>query len=142
MTGRVAMLKLMTHPNPMQWIWYTFGGKLGPRYRDWVLHDTTSHTRWWRQIVRAMAQVVLPAAVVLAVVLSVLGDSWVIWVGVACGMLLAEWYSLAYIDQTGDRRLVQHGYEPGTLKRVLQERYRREHGDEIARYMQTWRHQG
>ena len=29
---------------------------------------------------------------------------------------------LAYIDQTGDRRLVKHGYDRGALKRVLRER--------------------
>ena len=28
-----------------------------------------------------------------------------------------------------------HGYDPGTLKRVLRERNRDEHADEIARYM-------
>jgi hypothetical protein len=47
-----------------------------------------------------------------------------------------------YIDQTGDRRLVKNGYEPGTLKRVLRERYDREHGDQIVRYMQTYRKAG
>jgi len=63
----------------------------------------------------------------------------VVFGGVACGMILGLWYSLAYIDQTGDRRLVKHGYEPGTLKRMLRDRYDREHADQIARYMQTYR---
>ena len=80
----------------------------------------------------------LPAAVVLAV----LGFGALIWSGVGLGVLLALWYSLAYIDQTGDRRLVKNGYEPGTLKRVLRERYDREHGDQIVRYMQTYRKAG
>jgi len=53
--------------------------------------------------------------------------------------LLRLWYSLAYIDQTGDRRLVKHGYEPGTLKRELRERYDREHAEQIVRYRQTYR---
>jgi hypothetical protein len=75
---------------------------------------------------------------VLAVVLAVLGDSWVIWAGVACGALLGLLYSLAYIDQTAERRLVKHGYEPGTLEQVLHERHRSEHADEIARYMQMY----
>ena len=42
---------------------------------------------------------------------------------------------LAYIDQTGDRRLVKHGYDRGALKRVLRERNRDQHADEIARCM-------
>jgi hypothetical protein len=82
-----------------------------------------------------VVQVVPPAAVVLAV----LGFSWLAWAGVGCGALLALWYSLAYIDSTAERRLVKHGYEPGTLKRTLRERDRREHADRIVRYMQMYR---
>jgi len=42
---------------------------------------------------------------------------------------------LAYIDQTENRRLVKHGYDRGALKRVLRERNRDQHADEIARCM-------
>ncbi len=125
----------MTRPNPLLWIWYMLGGGLGAPYRGWVLHDTTSRTRWLRQAVRAVVQLALPAAVVAAV----LGVSWVVWAGVACGALLALWYSLAYIDSTAERRLVKHGFEPGTLKRALRERYERDNADQIVRYMQTYR---
>jgi hypothetical protein len=48
-------------------------------------------------------------------------------------------YSLAYIDQSAERRLVKHGYEPETVKLMLRERYEREHADEIGRYIQTYR---
>jgi len=64
----------------------------------------------------------LPAAVIL----PVLGVGALAWASVALGVLLVLWYSLAYIDQTGERRLVKHGHEPGTLKRTLRERDRRE----------------
>jgi hypothetical protein len=128
----------MTRPNPLPWIWYTITGKLGPRYRGWVLHDVTCRTRWLRQTVRAVVQISVPAAVV-SVALTELGIDLVVLGGVACGALLGLWYSLAYIDQTGDRRLVKHGYEPGMLKQELRKRYAREHGDQIARYMQTYR---
>lgn len=80
----------MTRPNPLLWIWYTLGARLGPAYREWVLHDTTCRTRWLRQIVRVVVQVVLPAAVVLAV----LGVTWIVWAAVGLGLLLALWYSL------------------------------------------------
>lgn len=39
-------------PDPVRWLWYTFGGRLGPSYYAWVLRDTTARTRWLRQIVR------------------------------------------------------------------------------------------
>jgi hypothetical protein len=128
----------MTRPNPLQWIWYTLGGKLPPRYSGWVLRDVTGRTRWFRQTVRALVQIA-PPAVLGSVVLSGMGMSMVALAGVACGAILGLWYSLAYIDQTGDRRLVKHGYEPGTLKEALHERYNREHADQIARYLQTYR---
>ena len=125
----------MTRPNPLLWIWYTLGGRLGSAYREWVLHDTTCRTRWLRQIVRVVVQVVLPAAVVLAV----LGVTWIVWAAVGLGLLLALWYSLAYINSTAERRLAKHGYEPGTLMRALRERDHREHADQIVRYKQTYR---
>ena len=68
-----------------------------------------------------------------------MGFSLVALGGVACGALLAVLYSLAYIDQSAERRLVKHGYEPERVKLMLHERYEREHADEIARYMQTYR---
>ena len=134
-----ADLQGTTHRlNPPLWIWYTFGGRLGPRYREWVPRDVTCRTRWLRQTARAVAQIAVPAAVV-SVALTGLGFGLVVFGGVACGALLGLWYSLAYIDQTGDRRLVKHGYEPGTLKRELRERYDREHAEQIVRYRQTYR---
>jgi hypothetical protein len=56
----------------------------------------------------------------------VLRFSWIAWVAVALGLVLALWHSIAYINLTADERLVRHGYHPGTLQRVLDERNRRE----------------
>jgi hypothetical protein len=56
-----------------------------------------------------------------------------------CRTLLAVLYSPAYIDQSAERRLVKHGYEPERVKLMLHERYDREHADEIARYMKMYR---
>jgi Family of unknown function (DUF5313) len=122
-------------PDPLRWIWYAFGGGLGPRYRQWVLHDLTCRTRWERQLGRAVVQVV-PLAVV---VLLALGFGWIAWVGVGCGLVLAEIYSIAYIDQAADHRLVKHGYPPGTVQRILSERDTAKHPDRMRRYMETYR---
>ena len=122
-------------PDPVRWLWYTFGGKLGPNYRDWVLHDTTARTRWLRQIVRGTVQVV-PAALLIW---AVMPSSWFTEMSIVLGLLLALWYSVAYINQTAERRLVKHGYAPGTLEMALRERYLRENGDQIVHYMATYR---
>ena len=70
-------------PDPLRWIWYALGGALGPRYRQWVLHDLTCRTRWERQIVRAVVQVV-PLALVLLLVLGLAGLSGVVWAAGWC----------------------------------------------------------
>jgi Family of unknown function (DUF5313) len=122
-------------PDPLRWVWYAFGGGLGPRYRDWVLHDLTCRTRWERQLVRAVVTVVPLAAVLLLA----LGIGWIAWVGVACGLVLALIYSAAYFDQAADHRLVKHGFPQGAAHRIITERENAQHPDRMRRYMQTYR---
>ncbi len=122
-------------PDPLRWIWYAFGGTLGPRYRQWVLCDLTGRTRWERQIARGVVQVA-PLAVVL---LLVLGFGWIVWVGVGCGLVLALIYSTAYFDPSVDHRLAKHGYPSGTAQRILSERDKAKHPDRMRRYMHTYR---
>jgi hypothetical protein len=85
----------VSHPGPVRWLWYTFGGRLGPLYCGWVLRDTTARTRWLRQAVRGTVQVV-PAALLMLVVLP---SGWLTWASIVLGLLLALVYSLAYINQ-------------------------------------------
>jgi fatty acid desaturase len=122
-------------PDPVRWIWYAFGGTLGTRYREWVLRDLTGRTRWERQIVRAVVQVV-PLAVAL---LLALGSGWIAWVGVGCGLVLALIYSTAYFDPAVEHRLAKHGYPSGTAHRILSEQDAAKHPDRMRRYMQTYR---
>ena len=122
-------------PDPVRWIWYAFGGGLGPRYRDWVLYDLTGRTRWERQIVRAVVQVA-PFALVL---LLALGFNWIAWVGAVCGLVLALIYSIAYFDPAADHRLVKHGFPAGTAQRIVSERENAKHPDRTRRYMETYR---
>jgi Family of unknown function (DUF5313) len=74
------------------------------------------------------------------VMLTVMPSGWLTWASIVLGLLLGLWYSVAYINQTAERRLVKHRYEPGTLALTLHQRYLRENGDGIARYMATYRH--
>ena len=125
----------ITRPDPVRWLWYTFGGRPGARYREGVLRDNTARTRWLRQAVRGTVQISPPAVLMLVV----MPFSWLTGASIVLGLLLALWYSMAYINQTGERRLVKHGYEPGTLAMALHERYLRENDDRIVRYMATYR---
>jgi hypothetical protein len=122
-------------PGPLRWTWYAVGGSLGPRYRQWVLHDLTCSSRWTRQVVRAVVQVIPLAAVLLVA----LGTGWVAWVGVVCGLVLALIYSAVYFDQSVDYRLVKHGFPSGTARAVLTERDKAEHPDRMRRYIETYR---
>jgi hypothetical protein len=101
-----------------------------------VLRDNIARTRWLRQAVRGTVQVVPPALLMLVV----LPFRWLTVASIVLGLLLAVWYSLAYINQIGERRLLKHGYEPGTLALTLHERYLRENEDGIAQYMATYRY--
>lgn len=125
----------IARPDPMRWLWYIFGGTLGPRYHGWVLRDKTTRARWFRQAARRGVQIVPPALVMLAVMPS----DWLTGASILLGLLLALWYSIAYINQTAERRLVKHGYEPGTLALTLHERYLYETTTGIVRYMATYR---
>jgi hypothetical protein len=122
----------------VRWLWYTFGGRLGPLYCGWVLRDTTARTRWLRQAVRGTVQVV-PAALLMLVVLP---SGWLTWASIVLGLLLALWYSLAYINQTAERRLVKHGYEPVAADRMLDrfiDRWLRWQDEQEARRREHWK---
>ena len=125
----------MRRPDPLRWIWYSFGGTLGSRYREWVLRDLTGRGRWERQILRAVVQVVPLAAALLLM----LGSGWIAWVGVGCGLVLALIYSTAYFDPAVEHRLANHGYPPGTAHRILSERDEAKHPDRMRRYIQNYR---
>ena len=74
-----------------------------------------------------------------AILVALFGDNWIVWTGLVGGLLMALFYSLAYMDSFAERRLVKHGYEPGTLKRTLRERVDRDQADRICRYMEMYR---
>src|SRR3954466_10204497 len=99
-------------PDPLRWIWYTFGGGLGPRYREWVLHDLTGPTRWVRQVARAVVQ----GAPLGALMSLVLGFGGTPWVALIAGLVIALIYSVAYFVQTADDPLHKLVYPPATAQ--------------------------
>jgi Family of unknown function (DUF5313) len=124
-------------PDPARWVWYTFGGALGPRYRQWVSHDVTCRARWVRRVARAVVQV----APIGALLILVLGTGWITCSALIGGLVMALIYSAAYIDQSAAHRLSRHGYPRGTAQRIISERDRAKDPDRMRRYMQTYRNQ-
>ncbi len=101
----------VVRPAPHRWLWYALGGSLPARNRGWVLHDTTTGTWWLRHVVRSLVQVAIPIALVMAL----LPAGWGLRAAAAGGGLaLALFYSLAYMPETTENRVVKAGYPAGT----------------------------
>ncbi|MCF6506088.1 hypothetical protein E9549_01490 [Blastococcus sp. MG754426] len=101
----------VVRPAPHRWFWYALGGGLPARHRGWVLHDTTTGTWWARHLLRTMVQLSIPIALVVAF----LPASWELRLAVAGGgIFLALIYSLAYMPETTENRVVKAGYPAGT----------------------------
>ena len=108
----------IVRPAPHRWLWYALGGGLPARHRGWVLFDTTTGTWGLRHVVRMLVQLSVPIALVviflpapLALRLAVAG----------AGIFLGLIYSLAYMPETTENRVVKAGYPAGTAT-ALRER--------------------
>ena len=101
----------VVRPAPHRWIGYAFGGRLPARHRGWVLYDTTTSTWWVRHIARTLVQLAVP----IALVMIFLPAGWGLRAAAAGGGLaLALFYSLAYMPETTENRVVKAGYPAGT----------------------------
>lgn len=100
-----------THrPNPLQWVWYAFGGKLPARCAEWVLYDVTCRTWVLRHFMRALVQLA-PFCVLLAVLLP--GPMWITFWSILLGVLVGLFYSMCYMGEMAEHRVIKHGYPPG-----------------------------
>ena len=105
----------VVRPAPHRWIWYALGGRLPERHRAWVLHDTTTGSWWLRHVLRSLVQMVVPIALILAL----LPASWGLRLAAAGGgVFLALIFSLAYMPETTENRVVKAGYPAGTAQAV------------------------
>jgi hypothetical protein len=111
-------------PNPVLWLWYAVGGRLPDRYREWVLHDVTARTWVVRHLARGLVQM---SPIFLLVLLP--GPLWVRLMSCLLGILVGFFYSITYMEQTTEQRLVKQGYPRGTGMTTR----RAAHSDEDAR---------
>lgn len=110
---------VVVRPAPHRWLWYALGGRLPERHRGWVLHDTTTDSWWARHIARSLVQMAVP----IALVLILLPAAWELRLAAAGGgIFLAMIYSLAYMNETVENRVVKAGYPAGTAQAQRDER--------------------
>jgi uncharacterized protein DUF5313 len=106
-------------PTAWQWTRYSVGAKLPAELSEWVLHDTTCRTWALRQVARSLL-VISPLVVVLLVFIP--GPFWIRALSALGGMLMSLIYSLGYLVETAEHRLVKAGYPAGTGAAVRQGR--------------------
>jgi hypothetical protein len=108
-----AQSEPVLRPAPHRWLWYALGGRLPSRNRGWVLYDTTTSTWWLRHILRSFVQMSIPIALVMTLLPAPLGLRLAAAGG---GIFLAMIYSLAYMNETTENRVVKAGYPVGTAQ--------------------------
>lgn len=107
----------LTRPNPLQWVWYAYGGGLPPELREWVLRDLTCRTWVFRHFARTLVQwmpslllILLPGPLSLRLSLPLV---------VLFGAL---YVSASYIEETAEHRLAKHGFPLGMAKEMRRAR--------------------
>jgi hypothetical protein len=89
----------------LQWLRYTFGGRLPEPLHDWVRHDLTDADWRLRALLRTCVQFAIPIAALMLLPgpVSIRAMTAAL---VACGALFM---GAAYGDVLRDRRMRQHG---------------------------------
>jgi Family of unknown function (DUF5313) len=120
----------IVRPAAPRWIWYALGGGLPERNRGWVLHDTTTGTWWLRHLARALVQLAVPIALVL---LLVPGPFWIRGMAALGGLILGLIFSLAYMTETTENRVVRAGYRVGAAQAARERSAMHRHEQETVR---------
>ena len=103
-------------PSPARWLWYAVGGRLPARCREWVLYDLTCGTWVLRHLSRALVQ----HSVWLLLLLLPIPLSLRVWMVVA-GVSIGVFFSLIFIEDASERRLLMHGFPVGLNRRIREE---------------------
>jgi Family of unknown function (DUF5313) len=125
-------------PGPGRWLLYALGKGLPPQYREWVLHDVTTRTWVLRHLLRTTLQLA-PFAVLLF--LFVPGSPGIRAAAVAGGLALGFFYSVAYMYETTENRVIKAGYPRGTAREIRDRRGGGAREEEARRYAERYRNQ-
>ena len=103
-------------PDPAHWLWYAVGGSLPDRNRPWVLWDLTCRTWVLRHFGRVMV-LFLPFWLLLLVP----GPASLRFSMVAMAYVTGLYFSLSFLEDACERRLVKHGFPAGLNRRIREE---------------------
>ncbi len=123
-------------PNPLRWALYAFGAGLPARHHTWVLHDVTARTWQLRHLARTTVQL-LPVGVLLF--LFIPGPAYVRGLAVLAGALLGYFYSVAYMQESAEHRVMKAGYPVGYANAVREAAVEDERAAARERYEDRWR---
>lgn len=103
----------MNRPNPAQWLWYAYGGRLPDRYRDWVRYDTTSRRWLARHVIRIVVEA-LPVLVIAFVLLCLYTSvsPWVVGGALMMGLAIVLFMTTGSARDMTLVRLARHGFRP------------------------------
>jgi hypothetical protein len=118
-------------PNPLQWLWYAYGGGLPRELSPWVLADTTARTWVWRHLTRAVVQLLPLVLICLLAVPLPLGYRASAAVG---GLLIGLIFSVAFMTETTEHRAAKAGYPPGAAAQAREERAERDRVERSSPY--------
>lgn len=116
---RDPRLHRRARPNPLEWVWYSFGGGLSPQLSQWVLHDTTGSTWWLRHVGRVLLQL---APFIAAIVVFLPGPLEVRIYTAALGLGTGLIWALSMMWGTTEHRLMKAGFAPGAADEARQAR--------------------
>ena len=120
----------VARPNLLRWLGYAVGAGLPERHASWVLHDTTAPSWWARQAVRSLLQM---APIVGVILVLVPGPFWIRALSALGGLIMGLIFSVGYLVETTEHRLVKAGYPVGTGERVRSERGSTDRSEATAR---------
>lgn len=117
-------------PGPLRWIGYAFGRRLPDSMRDWVRDDLTGDYAGARHVVRG----IVPFTPLFAAFLLFPGELWLRGAMVLLALLLAMFYTVAFMPMNRAHRLAKHGL-PVDLENPRRARLRElERARYVARY--------
>lgn len=118
-------------PSLWQWLRYAFGAALPPGCNEWVLRDTTGPGWVLRHLLRTTVQI---GPVLVVAVLVLPAPALIVVPMILGGALIGYIYSVAYMIQSTEHRLMKAGYPEGTGEAVREQRAGEAQKAEAQRY--------